>query len=136
VTNAIGDGRRVVLRALRALGASVDEFVRPDRAKAVPATDIRFDHFARSEPGRGRHLPATTRARTFDEVDAGLADGLEAHRCFSCGHCTLCDTCLVYCPEGIVRRADAGYAVDYTMCKGCGICVTECPRKGIEMVAV
>jgi len=136
VTHAIGDGRRVVLRALRALGSDVDEFVRPDRTKAVPATDIRFDHFARSEPGRGRHLPATTRARTFDEVDAGLADGLEAHRCFSCGHCTLCDTCLVYCPEGIVRRADAGYAVDYTMCKGCGICVTECPRKGIEMVAV
>ena len=22
------------------------------------------------------------------------------HRCFACGDCTGCDTCLVYCPEG------------------------------------
>jgi Pyruvate/2-oxoacid:ferredoxin oxidoreductase delta subunit len=27
-----------------------------------------------------------------------------------------------------------GYAVDYDYCKGCGICVEECPCGAIEMV--
>ena len=78
---------------------------------------------------------AGTRARSEEEVKQGLLDSLEAHRCFSCGHCTHCDTCLVYCPEGIIRRegAEGGYEVDYSYCKGCGICVEECPRSAIEM---
>jgi pyruvate ferredoxin oxidoreductase delta subunit len=42
----------------------------------------------------------------------------------------------VFCPEGIIRRKDAAYEVDYSYCKGCGICVRECPRKGMEMTAV
>jgi hypothetical protein len=37
--------------------------------------------------------------------------------------------------KGIIRRKEGGYAVDYAFCKGCGICVTECPRKGMEMSA-
>jgi len=134
VTHAIGDGRRAITRALRLFDEKVVEFVRPDRTKAVPASDIRFDHFAKGEPARSEHVPAAKRAKTFDEADLGLPDGLEAHRCFSCGTCTRCDTCLVYCPEGIVRRAGpTGYDIDYSMCKGCGICVTECPRKAMEM---
>jgi len=73
------------------------------------------------------------RSATFGEADAGLANADEAHRCFSCGHCTRCDTCLVYCPEGIIRREAPGYGVDYTYCKGCGICVEECPRSAMEL---
>ena len=68
------------------------------------------------------------------EVGLGLANAAEAQRCFSCGDCTGCDTCLVYCPEGIIRREGDRYAVDLAYCKGCGICVAECPRKGMEMV--
>ena len=75
-----------------------------------------------------------TRLTHFEEVNQGLPDAFESHRCFSCGHCTQCDTCLVYCPEGIVRREAPSYAVDYTYCKGCGICFTECPRHAITMV--
>lgn len=133
VTHAIGDGRRAAARALRLFDETVPEFVRPDRAKAVPASDIRFDHFSKAPPAQPGHLPAAQRAKSFDEVDLGLEEPLEAHRCFSCGSCTQCDTCLVYCPEGIVRRAGAAYEVDYTMCKGCGICVHECPRKAMVM---
>ena len=71
----------------------------------------------------------------FDDVEVrgGLENALDAHRCFACGHCTKCDTCLVYCPEGIIRRQEDGYEVDYSYCKGCGICVEECPRHAIEM---
>ncbi len=129
------DGRRAANRVMRWLGDDVPEFERPDRAKAVPITDIRLDHFVKSPPAVERQLPAAERVRHDREVSLGLADGMEAHRCFSCGDCTKCDTCLVYCPEGIIRRRDLAYAVDYTYCKGCGICVTECPRSAMEMSA-
>jgi 2-oxoacid:acceptor oxidoreductase gamma subunit (pyruvate/2-ketoisovalerate family)/2-oxoacid:acceptor oxidoreductase delta subunit (pyruvate/2-ketoisovalerate family) len=134
VTHAIGSGRRAAGRALEAAGVEVEVFERPDRRTAVPSTDIRFDHFARMRPAVHALEPATSRVGHFQEVDQGLADPLEAHRCFSCGHCTQCDTCLVYCPEGIVRREAPAYSVDYTFCKGCGICVEECPRRAMEMV--
>ena len=67
----------------------------------------------------------------------GLADASEAERCLACGYCTQCDTCLVYCPEGIISRAerDAFYEINKDYCKGCGICVVECPRCGMAMVA-
>jgi len=35
----------------------------------------------------------------------------------------------------VIRRKDADYAVDYAFCKGCGICVAECPRSAMEMSA-
>jgi len=135
VTHAIGDGRRAAGRAMLALGLDVAPFQRPDRAAAVPSTDIRFDHFARSAPAVERLVPSAERATGFGEVNHGLEGPAEAHRCFSCGDCTRCDTCLVYCPEGIIRRKEGDYEVDYTFCKGCGICVAECPRKAMEMTA-
>jgi len=109
----------------------------------VGAAEIRLDHFARVAPTPRRHQPAASRTRNFAEVNLALEDSEEAKRCFSCGHCNQCDTCLVYCPEGIIGRQrpkpDAtgesrNYAVDLAYCKGCGICVTECPRSGMEMV--
>jgi 2-oxoacid:acceptor oxidoreductase delta subunit (pyruvate/2-ketoisovalerate family) len=135
VAHAIGDGRRAAERALAALGEKVEVTERPDRERAVPATDIRFDHFPRVAPSRERTGHPLALARNFAPVNRGIEGPLEAHRCFSCGHCTRCDTCLVYCPEGIVRRREGGaYEVDYTFCKGCGICVSECPREAMEMV--
>lgn len=133
VTHALGSGRRAAGLALQALGEDVEVFERPDRRRAVPVSDIRVDHFARSEPTLDLLEPAETRADSLGEVNHGLPDHSEAHRCFSCGHCTQCDTCLVYCPEGIIRRAAPGYEVDYSYCKGCGICVEECPRRALEM---
>jgi 2-oxoacid:acceptor oxidoreductase gamma subunit (pyruvate/2-ketoisovalerate family)/2-oxoacid:acceptor oxidoreductase delta subunit (pyruvate/2-ketoisovalerate family) len=133
VTHAIGNGRRVAGLALSALGLDVEVFERPARESAVPVTDIRLDHFGSLAPSRDVLAPAESRAAGFEEVNSGIASGLEAHRCFSCGHCTRCDTCLVYCPEGIVRRDEGDYEVDYSYCKGCGICVEECPRSAMEM---
>ena len=51
--------------------------------------------------------------------------------------CTHCLTCWVFCPEGaveLVERAVPGGrsrlgigGIDYFHCKGCGLCVRECP---------
>ncbi|MCY3002267.1 MAG: 2-oxoacid:acceptor oxidoreductase family protein [Planctomycetota bacterium] len=134
VAHAIGSGRRIAGELLRALvDPEVVAFARPSREESVAATEVRFDHFERSLPAHEELLPRGARIRGFSEVSRGLADASEARRCFSCGHCTRCDTCLVYCPEGVVRRTDVGYELDASYCKGCGICVHECPRKGMEM---
>ena len=74
-------------------------------------------------------------AEALRAVSRGLDGPGEAARCFSCGSCTQCDTCLLYCPEGIIRRDGPGYRIDGEQCKGCGICVAECPRRAMEMAA-
>jgi len=135
VTHAIGDGKRAAGMLLRALGEPVEVFERPG-GEPVGPSEIRADRFAAREPAEAAHAPPAERVHHFEEVNEGLADASEAQRCFACGYCTGCDTCLVYCPEGRIVRAAAGdYEVDYDYCKGCGICVVECPRAGMKMVA-
>lgn len=133
VAHAIGDGRRAAGRVLIALGEEVTVFVRPDRAKAVTIAESHHAHFDPSPPSDDRRAPVEERVWTFKETNRGIADPREAARCFSCGHCTQCDTCLVYCPEGIIERTASGYQVDLNYCKGCGVCVAECPRGAMEM---
>jgi pyruvate ferredoxin oxidoreductase delta subunit len=48
--------------------------------------------------------------------------------------CKRCWTCVDYCPEGVIAKADEGPKIDYNYCKGCGICEHECPFKAVEMV--
>jgi 2-oxoacid:acceptor oxidoreductase delta subunit (pyruvate/2-ketoisovalerate family) len=59
----------------------------------------------------------------------------EAGRCFSCGTCTDCDNCFHYCPDLAIQRvAGGGYMVLADYCKGCGICVKECPTGSMLML--
>lgn len=62
----------------------------------------------------------------------------EAERCFHCGVCTQCDNCYIYCPDlAIRRRKDSqGYSINYDYCKGCLICVHECPRNAMSYEGV
>ena len=59
----------------------------------------------------------------------------EAQRCFSCGMCDYCDNCYLFCPDGSVVKQENGQIniIDYEYCKGCGICVNECPIGMMEM---
>lgn len=134
VSHAIGNGRRIAGRALAAAeGAPAPAEEAPGPEERVSPAHVRFSHFEVIPPRPERHAAAAARARSFDEVSRGLDDASEADRCFSCGLCTLCDTCLLSCPEGVVSRSGGGYAVDAAFCKGCGMCVAECPRQAMEM---
>ncbi|MDE2184798.1 MAG: FAD-dependent oxidoreductase [Alphaproteobacteria bacterium] len=129
VTHAVGNGRLAALAVLegRAMAAA------PADGTRVAPGQIRFSHFDLAAPnGDRQHLPSRL-AGNFDEVNLGLADPGEAERCFSCGHCTRCDTCLVSCPDGVIYRTEDGYRVDGEYCKGCGMCAAECPRSAMEM---
>jgi NADPH-dependent glutamate synthase beta subunit-like oxidoreductase len=85
-------------------------------------------------------LDAARRASSFDEVVAGLgADNalFEARRCLSCGTCFSCDNCYGVCPDNaVIKLGQPGelYEIDLDYCKGCGLCVAECPCGAIEMI--
>jgi NADPH-dependent glutamate synthase beta subunit-like oxidoreductase/NAD-dependent dihydropyrimidine dehydrogenase PreA subunit len=135
VTHAIGNGRRTAARVLAALAGEPDPAApRPPPEDLVTPAHVRFSHFEVEPPHQEFHLPAASRTGGFDEVSLGLPGPEEAHRCFSCGTCTHCDTCMLYCPEGVIRPQGDGYRVDEAYCKGCGMCVAECPRHAMEMV--
>jgi NADPH-dependent glutamate synthase beta subunit-like oxidoreductase len=85
-------------------------------------------------------LELERRRSSFDEVAGGLDDSnalFEARRCLSCGNCFSCDNCFGVCPDNaVLKMGQPGelYAIDLDYCKGCGLCVAECPSGAIEMV--
>ena len=132
VTHAIGNGRRVVLSALARLSDTPQEALRKAENPVAPG-QIRFSHFEVVPPHRDKELPPSASRGSFAESSLGLAGPEEAGRCLSCGQCTQCDTCLIYCPDGVITRSADGYRIDADYCKGCGMCVAECPRSAMEM---
>jgi NADPH-dependent glutamate synthase beta subunit-like oxidoreductase/Pyruvate/2-oxoacid:ferredoxin oxidoreductase delta subunit len=94
-----------------------------------------FDHRPRLEIER---VPAEERLKGFQEVIASPSRDeavTEAKRCFMCGSCTECGNCYIFCPECAIKSDPDGYGyiADMDYCKGCGICVYECPRGAIIM---
>ena len=84
-------------------------------------------------------LEIARRTSSFDEVQGGLTEDnalFEARRCLSCGNCFECDNCYGVCPDNAVTKLGAGnrFEFKYDYCKGCGVCVSECPCGAIEMV--
>jgi 2-oxoacid:acceptor oxidoreductase delta subunit (pyruvate/2-ketoisovalerate family) len=136
-TVAIGHGRRAA--------RGIDEFL-SGREPASPASRqiASFEHlntwYYADAPRQTRpELERARRANTFDEVVGGFTQAnalFEARRCLSCGNCFECDNCFGVCPDNAVVKLGPGqrYEIDYDFCKGCGICVQECPCGAIEMV--
>jgi NADPH-dependent glutamate synthase beta subunit-like oxidoreductase/Pyruvate/2-oxoacid:ferredoxin oxidoreductase delta subunit len=121
VTQAIGMGRRAALgieRFLRGLPAAA-----PQAEAPVPFAAINTWYHPRAPRAVGGRAAAA-------QTNAALA---EAARCFSCGECTFCDNCFNYCPDMAVRRVAGGYAIAGDYCKGCGLCVRECPTGSIAL---
>ncbi len=142
VTHAIGNGRLTAMVALAALAntstvASLSGTestpTQLQQGSLVAPAQVRFSHFPILAPHQDRHQALENYRNSFEEVNLGLSGQEEAERCFSCGRCTQCDTCLVYCPDGVISRSDDGYRIDEEYCKGCGICVAECPRRAMDL---
>lgn len=46
--------------------------------------------------------------------------------------CTKCGLCWIFCPDNAwIRNENGTFDLDERYCKGCGICVEQCPRKAI-----
>lgn len=134
VTQAVGMGKQ----AAQAIAAHLQG--QPAPSFAVPPT-VGYDRINPAYQDRhGRNhqelAPVAERLRGFGEVQRPLsadAAAAEAARCFSCGTCTYCNNCYFYCPDMAISRLDSGYAVIADYCKGCGLCVAECPTGAIHM---
>lgn len=75
-------------------------------------------------PNAKRTAPQELTATFFNQSEAIQ----EAERCMSCGFCNDCDDCKTFCPDAAIIFKDGVRRIDERYCKGCGICVQECPR--------
>ena len=106
--------------------------------EVVPFERLNMAHFT-SVPGKpDRHRSFEERRSSFAEANLGLTTNealAEARRCFNCGVCNQCELCLIFCPDIAIKRHPNGhgFSLSYKYCKGCGICVEECPRGGMTM---
>ena len=137
VTVAVGHGKKAA--------RNIDAWLRG--ATYEPAPKHELATFDKLNPWYYTDAPKTMRpvldivrrTSTFDEVVHGLDEGnalFEARRCLSCGNCFECDNCYGVCPDNSVIKLGPGkrFEFNYDYCKGCGICVSECPCGAIKMV--
>jgi 2-oxoacid:acceptor oxidoreductase delta subunit (pyruvate/2-ketoisovalerate family) len=137
VTTAIGHGKQAARH--------IDAWIRQTRYEPPPRADLAsFDTlntwYYTDAPATCRpQLDLGRRVSTFDEVVGGLDERsalFEAQRCMSCGNCFECDNCYGMCPDNAITKLGPGlrFSIDLDYCKGCGICVAECPAGAITMV--
>lgn len=135
VTEAVGMGKRAALEIDRALrGQPAPE---AGGEAIVPLRAINTFYFPPQARAAERKLAAAQRLGSGTEVQLGLEIEqalAETERCFSCGTCIHCDNCVSYCPDMAVQREDGGYVVLADYCKGCGLCVKECPTGSMKML--
>jgi NADPH-dependent glutamate synthase beta subunit-like oxidoreductase len=140
VVNAVGDGKRVAF--------NLDKVVRgePLQERMVSLdviTDLarmNMTYFPKFPRVPQAMLPPVSRRRTQDEVIQAYSEEQamdEAGRCFSCGTCNACDNCYLVCPEPCIVRLDRSnglYKILVDYCKGCRVCIEECPTGCLEGV--
>jgi len=150
VTAAFGMGKRAALaihaELLRRRGAQPGALPPPE-GPPVSAEAIARWYYEPAARAPERRLEVAER-QGEREVQLGLdeAEALaESARCFSCGTCIDCDNCVVVCPDLAVQRlapaqvqaagaAAPHYEVLLDYCKGCGLCVRECPTGSMTML--
>jgi len=116
-----------------------DSYRHPESGDPIAFEELNTWYYADAPKTVAPRLDSVRRQSSFAEVAQGLdaEEALfEARRCMSCGNCFGCDNCFGVCPDNAVLKVeqDDGYAFDLDYCKGCGICVQECPCGAIEMI--
>ncbi len=104
--------------------------------EVVPYESLNLDYFKKSPRSHLPTLPPKKATKSFHEVEKGLSHPQairSAKRCFNCGICSFCSNCYEFCPDLAIHLDDRKMQreIDYDHCKGCGICIEECPRAAI-----
>ena len=140
VVNAVGDGKRAAFNLDKVLR---NEPLRPRMVPIDVITDLgrmNMIYFPKFPRVQQQLLEPTSRRRIQDEVIQGYTEEQaveEASRCFSCGTCNACDNCYLVCPEPCIVRSERSnglYKILVDYCKGCRVCIEECPTGCLEAV--
>jgi NADPH-dependent glutamate synthase beta subunit-like oxidoreductase len=139
VVDALGDGKRAANNIDKVLNS----------LELVPESPVEVMPYERLNTAYFRHAPrieapmAPPEERVTDQkmevtlaYDQEQAVG-ESDRCMSCGVCNGCDNCYIVCPDvSVVRdqRENGHYSIRTKYCKGCLVCVQECPTGCLEKV--
>jgi NADPH-dependent glutamate synthase beta subunit-like oxidoreductase len=139
VVDALGDGKRAANNIDKVLNA----------LELVPESPVEVMPYERLNTAYFRHAPrieapvSPPKERVTDQkmevtlaYDQEQAVG-ESDRCMSCGVCNGCDNCYIVCPDvSVVRdqRENGHYSIRTKYCKGCLVCVQECPTGCLEKV--
>jgi NADPH-dependent glutamate synthase beta subunit-like oxidoreductase len=139
VVNAVGDGKRVAFNLDKVVrGEPLYERMAPEVITDLARMNMTyFPHFPRVQQAM---LQPASRRKTQEEVIQAYSEEqaiAEANRCFSCGTCNACDNCYLVCPEPCIVRSDRSnglYKILVDYCKGCRVCIEECPTGCLEGV--
>ncbi|HEU4543689.1 MAG TPA: NAD(P)-binding protein [Jiangellaceae bacterium] len=137
VTTAVGHGKLAA--------RNIDAWLRgrsyapPEPAPLATYDKLNTWYYSDASKQHRPRLEAIRRVGTFDEVVGGLDEStalFEARRCLSCGNCFECDNCYGVCPDNAIIKLGPGkrYEINYDFCKGCSLCVTECPAGAISVI--
>ena len=138
VTVAIGHGKKAARHIDAWLQAAT--YVPPPKHELATFERLNAWYYADAPKTMRPMLDIIRRQSTFEEVQGGLDEKtalFEARRCLSCGNCFECDNCYGVCPDNAVIKLGPGkrFQFNYDYCKGCGMCVAECPCGAIKMEA-
>jgi len=139
VVDALGDGKRAARDIDRVLSSRPLE---PDPpAEVMPYEKLNTAYFRHAPRTEAPLTPAPARrASQVTEVTLSYSREqarAEADRCMSCGVCNGCDNCYIVCPDvSVLRdaRQNGHYSIRTHYCKGCLVCVQECPTGCLEKV--
>jgi NADPH-dependent glutamate synthase beta subunit-like oxidoreductase len=137
VTVAIGHGKKAARNIDAWLRGA--EYAAPAKNELASFDKLNTWYYSDAPKTVRPMLDIIRRKSTFEEVQGGLDETnalFEARRCLSCGNCFECDNCYGVCPDNAVIKHGPGKGFDFKLdyCKGCGICVAECPCGAIKMV--
>src|SRR5262250_431288 len=139
VVDALGDGKRAARDIDRLLTAQ--ELGPEPEVEVMPYEGLNPAYF-RHAPRIEAPLTPPAQRRRSQQVEVTLAYRheqavAESDRCMSCGVCNGCDNCYIVCPDVSVMRdalQNGHYSIRTHYCKGCLVCVQECPTGCLEKV--
>ncbi len=135
VSQAIGMGKEAAV--------AINNYLNPENSAIEASVEQEVDYSVINtyyhplvEKNKTVNVDVKVRLQSLIEVQQPLSTKeaiAESSRCFSCGSCTYCDSCFFHCPDMAIIKLEKGYEIKNDYCKGCGLCVAECPTGSITM---
>ena len=117
------------------------DLMAPEQGRVVSGGSPPLETFSRPEwidlqyEDARLSAPAIHAAMTSEQVQTGL--WRTRRPVIDPDHCKRCWwLCSTYCPDGAIKVDEAGLPrIDYAHCKGCMVCVAQCPNHAVEVMA-